>query len=60
VDTDDLDPVKEPTKKVDLEPMSIEELNNYIVEMETEINRVRAAIQAKQGHRSGAESLFKN
>ena len=42
-----------------LDPMSIEELEGYIREMEAEIARVRAAIAAKRGHRSAAESFFR-
>lgn len=46
-------------KKRDLDPMSIEELNDYIAEMEAEIERVRGEIAKKDAHRAGVESLFK-
>lgn len=55
----DLEPQKQKPKPRDLEPLSIEALNEYIAEMEAEIDRVRRAIAAKQGHRVGAEGLFK-
>ncbi|BBK34376.1 uncharacterized small protein (DUF1192 family) [Stella humosa] len=42
-----------------LDPMSVEELESYIAEMEVEIARVRAAIEAKRGHRGVAEALFR-
>jgi len=42
-----------------LDPLSVEELQEYIVELEEEITRVRQAIVAKQAVRSGAESLFR-
>jgi|JI10StandDraft_1071094.scaffolds.fasta_scaffold76136_2 uncharacterized small protein (DUF1192 family) len=42
-----------------LDPMSVDELEAYIGEMEAEIARVRAAIAAKRGHRSAAESFFR-
>lgn len=42
-----------------LDPMSVDELEAYIGEMEAEIARVRRAIEAKRGHRSAAESFFR-
>ena len=39
--------------------MSIEELHEYIAEMQEEIERVRAEIAKKEAHRSGVEALFK-
>ena len=55
---DDL-PQNMPKPKKDLDPMSIEELNDYIGEMQEEIERVRAEIAKKEAHRSGVEALFK-
>ncbi|HVJ54399.1 MAG TPA: DUF1192 domain-containing protein [Aliidongia sp.] len=43
----------------DLTPLSITELEDYIAGLNAEIARARAAIDAKKGHRSGAEGLFK-
>jgi len=45
--------------KPDLQVMSIEELENYIAELEAEIERVRAAIGSKTSHRGAADSVFK-
>ncbi len=59
VDADDLEPRKARPAPKNLEPLSIEELDDYIAELEAEIERVRADIAAKQGHRSGAEAAFK-
>lgn len=42
-----------------LEPMSIEHLEDYIAEMKAEIARVEEAIAAKKGFRVGAEALFR-
>jgi uncharacterized small protein (DUF1192 family) len=42
-----------------LEPLSIEELHDYIAERQAEIERAREMITAKQVHRGGAEELFK-
>jgi uncharacterized small protein (DUF1192 family) len=43
----------------DLSPMSVEDLNDYIAELEAEIARVRADIERKETHRAGLDSLFK-
>lgn len=43
----------------DLAPLGLAELNDYIAELEAEIARARAAIEAKRSHRSGVEGLFK-
>ena len=40
--------------------MAIGELNDYIAGLQAEIDRARAAIAAKQDHKSGAEAFFKN
>jgi uncharacterized small protein (DUF1192 family) len=43
----------------DLGPLSVEALEAYIAELEAEIARVRADIEAKKKHRAGAEALFR-
>lgn len=52
------------TKKKSLQPkpldsLGIDELNDYIAQLEAEILRVRQAITAKQAARAGADSFFK-
>lgn len=59
MDLDDLMPRPEPPRPKDLEPMSIEALEDYIAELEAEIGRVRTEIAANTKHRSGAEGLFR-
>lgn len=59
MDADDLDPRSKPKALRNLEPMSIEELNGYIAELEAEIVRTREAIARKQASRAGAEAFFK-
>ena len=59
MDEEDLAPQKAPAKLRDLDSLSIEELEDYIAEMEAEIRRVRADIEKKQRHRAGVEGLFK-
>ena len=58
---DDDEPAPKPAAVLprDLTPLSVDELQRHIAGLEAEIVRARAAIAAKQDHRSGAESLFK-
>ncbi|MFA4995266.1 MAG: DUF1192 domain-containing protein [Bdellovibrionales bacterium] len=59
IDADDLEPPQKAKPKLrDLQPMSIEELEDYIASMEEEIVRADAMIAKKQAHKSGIESLF--
>lgn len=64
MDLDDLFPSKpdDPLialSKQDLDPMSIDELQERIEALKAEISRVEAHIQRVQSHRSAAEELFK-
>lgn len=59
IDLEELEPKKPKVVLRDLEPMSIEELENYIAEMKTEIARVEAKIAAKKSHLGAAASFFK-
>ncbi len=43
----------------DLSPLSVKELQDYIVSLETEIVRAKGMISAKTDVRIGAESLFR-
>ena len=43
----------------DIENLSIEHLEDYVSELETEITRVKADIAAKKSHANDAENLFK-
>lgn len=45
--------------KQDLDPMSIEELNERIEALKTEILRVETHMRRVEDHRSAAEELFK-
>jgi uncharacterized small protein (DUF1192 family) len=42
-----------------IEVLSIEALGEYIAELEAEIARVQAEIEAKRAHLSGAEAIFR-
>ena len=45
--------------KQDLDPMSIEELNDRVEALNAEIARVQAHMKQVETHRSAAEELFK-
>jgi uncharacterized small protein (DUF1192 family) len=59
MDEEELEPRRKAAQPKDLSLMGIAELEAYIVELESEIARVRAEIAAKLGQRRGAEALFK-
>jgi uncharacterized small protein (DUF1192 family) len=59
MEPEDLEPRKKATAPRELDSLSVEELRNYIAELEAEIDRVKAKIAAKQAHLTGAASLFK-
>ena len=59
IDDEDLQPRNVKPKPKDLEPLSIEALEGYIGELEAEIARVRAAIDAKRRQRNAADAFFK-
>ena len=59
MDADDLEPRNKPKAPRNLDPMSVDELNGYIAELEGEIARTRQAIARKQASRAGAEAFFK-
>ena len=49
-----------PAQRRNLERMSIEALNDYVGELETEIARTREAIEQKNVARGAADSVFKS
>ena len=59
MDESELEPRQKRAQQKDLTLLGIEELENYIAELEAEIARVRVEITAKLGQRRGAEALFK-
>ena len=58
MDTDELEPIIRP-KEVDFDTLSIEELNEYILELEKEIEKPKQNILSKGKDRLNAEELFK-
>ncbi len=59
MDTDDLEPPKPKHVAPNLEEMSIEDLQDYIAELEATVVRARAVIQSKESARGAADSVFK-
>jgi uncharacterized small protein (DUF1192 family) len=58
INPDELDPAKTNVKPRDLQPMSVQELEDYIAALEQEIARADAMIAKKQAHKNGIEALF--
>lgn len=60
MDIEDLEPRKKAVPPKNLDALSIGELQEYIAELQAEIDRTRAKIAAKESHRLGAAALFKS
>ena len=58
IDTDELEPVKQRIEPLNLDALSIAELESYIAQLNGEIERARAKIAAKKAHRDAASSVF--
>lgn len=58
-ESDDLEPLKKNSQPRNLDPMSVEELREYIAVLKAEIARVEEKVKAKQSHASAAASFFK-
>jgi uncharacterized small protein (DUF1192 family) len=54
-------PLRKPARltKLVLDPLGVEELQDYIVELREEIARVEADINRKRSHRSAADAFFR-
>lgn len=59
MEPEDLEPLKKKKEVRNLDPLSIDELKEYIEELEEEIARVEAEIAKKDAVRAGAEAFFK-
>ncbi len=59
MDPEEFEPRKAIAKPVDLDNLGVEELRDYLAELETEADRVRAKIASKTDYRGAAESFFK-
>jgi uncharacterized small protein (DUF1192 family) len=56
---DDLPKPKSLVAKANLDPLSVGQLEDYIAELEAEIDRARADIAKKQSVRGAADAVFK-
>lgn len=56
----DLEPLTKKVKPKDLSIMSIEDLEEYIGVLKSEIERAETAIASKKNARQGAEAVFKS
>jgi len=59
MDTDDLEPRKMKPQPKNLDPMSVEELADYIEDLKAEIRRVEENMAKKKAHLTAAAGLFK-
>jgi len=58
-DLDDLDPRQKKSQHRNLDVMNVEDLEEYVLALKAELERVEAKIKAKQSHAAAAASLFK-
>ena len=58
-DLDDLDPRQKKSQPRNLDVMNVEDLEEYVLVLKAELERVDAKIKAKQSHAAAAASLFK-
>ena len=61
MDSDDLEPRKPVnTAPKDLDSLGVKELEDYISELQAEIQRVEAKLATKKDYKAGAEAFFKS
>jgi uncharacterized small protein (DUF1192 family) len=58
-ESDDLEPQHKRPQPKNLDPMSIEDLQEYVAALKAEIARVEEKMKAKQSHAAAAASFFK-
>ncbi|MHA1152325.1 MAG: DUF1192 domain-containing protein [Alphaproteobacteria bacterium] len=60
MDLDELEPQKKKTQPKDLDALGVEQLKDYLAELEAEAARVRAKITEKKDYLAGAQEFFKS
>jgi uncharacterized small protein (DUF1192 family) len=60
MDLDELEPRKKKTQPKDLDALGVEQLEEYLAELEAEAERVRAKLAEKKAYLAGAQALFKS
>jgi uncharacterized small protein (DUF1192 family) len=59
MDPDELEPRKPRREPLNLDTLSVEELEAYIGELNAEIDRVKTKLAAKRAHLTAAQTLFR-
>lgn len=59
MDLEDLEPRKQKPKPKDLDALGVDELEEYLANLQSEAERVKQKIAAKKSYLSGADTLFK-
>jgi len=59
MELEDLEPRKQKPKPKDLDTLGVDELEEYLANLQAEAERVKQKIAAKKSYLSGADSLFK-
>jgi len=59
MEPEDLEPQRKKIVPPNLDPMSVEDLTDYISQLEAEIARVRTVIAGRKDHLSEAQKFFK-
>ncbi len=60
MDLDELEPQKKKAAPKDLEALGVEQLEEYLAELEVEAERVRAKLAEKRAYLAGAQAFFKS
>ncbi len=60
MDIEDLEPQKKKAAPKDLDAMGVEQLEEYLAELEAEAARVRAKLAEKKTYLAGAQAFFKS
>ncbi len=60
MDLDELEPRKKKIQPKDLEVLGVEQLEEYLAELEAEAERVRTKLAEKKAYLAGAQAFFKS
>ncbi len=60
MDLDELEPQKKKAAPKDLEALGVEQLKEYLAQLEAEAERVRATLADKKAYLAGAQDFFKS
>ncbi len=60
MDLDELEPQKKKPAPKDLDALGVEQLEDYLAELEAEAERVRAKLADKKAYLAGAQDFFKS